>query len=71
MVRATFRLMEHLLVHLGVAMRAGEGFEAFLLYLAGSDDAIADGGTGFARLHLGQMGKRHRLYLAMDVDTVE
>ena len=43
------KLMEHLLVHLGVAMRAGEGFEAFLLSDAASMDLLR---TAMERLKL-------------------
>ena len=64
-------LMEHTFRHHGVAMDAFERQETFLLNLTGSNDALTNGRRWLAWFHLRQLRKRHRLYLAMDVDTVE
>ena len=64
-------LVEHPLRHHGIAVDALEGFEANLLDLSGLDDALTNLLAGFPGFHLAQGSKRHRLNLAMDVDTVQ
>ncbi len=65
------KLMQHLLRHLRIAMYARVGLEALLLYFPCLNDPLPDDRARFAWLHLRKLGKRHGLYLAMDVDTVE
>ena len=72
------KLVEHALGHLGIAVddphpgpSRGEGAEASLLDLPGLDDPLADLRAGLSRLHFAQGGKRHGLYLTMDINTVQ
>ena len=73
------KLVEHLLCHLCVAMDAApfpaspewEMAETLGLDFAGSDDALANGGAGFAGLHLAELGEGHGLNFAVDVNAVE
>ena len=55
----------------GVAVNACVTTETLLLYLASSNNALADNSTAFARLHLREFLKRHGRNLNMEVDTVE
>ena len=64
-------LAQHLTGHLGVAVDAGDVFEAFGLDGAGGDDTLADGGGGLAGRTLAELVERYGLYLALYIDAVE
>ena len=63
--------MKHFFAHHRITMNALIRTEALLLNLAGRNDTLADGGRGFTGLHLTQLCKRHSLYLAMDINSVQ
>ena len=51
------------------ALPSREEAEALGLHLPGPDDALANDSRRLAGLHLRELGERHGLYLAVDVDT--
>lgn len=62
-------LMDKALGHLGIAVDSLMVAKAFLLYLAGTDYALTNGGRWLARLCLRNVLEGHGRYFDLDVDA--
>ena len=57
--------------HLRVAMHARYIGKTLGLYLTGTDNPLADGCTGFARLAFGKLFERHGDNFHLDINPIE